>query len=226
MMARTSDYKSAFDIIGPIMIGPSSSHTAGAVRIGLVSRQILGEEPVKVSISYYESFAETHLGHGTDLALIAGILNFPTEDPRVKDSIDIAKEKGIKIEFIEEKGPSKGEHPNTALVRLDSEHKHIEVCGNSIGGGTIKLRSIHVNGACALLNHTLPILVLYGEQPVGEFNRCINDLADSGLQINEEIKSQKNNKYIVALHLHKPIKPALLQNIKEKYPQIEFSNLV
>ena len=225
-MARTSDYKSAFDIIGPIMIGPSSSHTAGAVRIGLASRSILGMEPEKINISYYESFAETHLGHGTDLALIAGILNFATDDPRVKESIDIAKDKGISIEFIEETGPSKGEHPNTALVRLDANGKHIEVCGNSIGGGTIKLRSIHVNGACALLNHTLPILVLYGEQPVGEFNRCINDLVENGLKINEEIKSQKDDKYIIALHLHKPIKQELLEMIRGKYPAIEFSNLV
>lgn len=225
-MARTADYKSAFDVIGPIMIGPSSSHTAGAVRIGSAARQVLGEEPEKISISYYESFAETHLGHGTDLAIIAGILDFPTEDPRVKTSIEIAESKGISIEFIEEKGDNVGEHPNTALVRLDKGDKHIEVCGNSIGGGTIKLRSIHVNGACALMNHTLPILVLYGTEPLGEFNRCITKLAEQGLKINEEIKSQKDGKTIVALHLLKPIKKELLASIKEEFKTIEFSNIV
>ncbi|WP_414048987.1 L-serine ammonia-lyase, iron-sulfur-dependent subunit beta [Macrococcus animalis] len=225
-MARTADYKSAFDVIGPIMIGPSSSHTAGAVRMGSAARKVLGDEPENISISYFESFAETHAGHGTDLAIIAGVLDFPTEDPRVKTSIEIAKSKGINIEFIEETGTNVGEHPNSALVRLDKGDKHIEVCANSIGGGTIKVRSIHVNGACALMNHTLPLLVLYGEGPLGEFNRCINTLAESGLNINEEIKSQKDGKTIVALHLHKPIKVELLESIKSKFKSIEFSNII
>ncbi|MGV2929058.1 L-serine ammonia-lyase, iron-sulfur-dependent subunit beta [Macrococcus capreoli] len=225
-MARTADYKSAFDIIGPIMIGPSSSHTAGAVRIGSAARQVLGAEPDKISISYYESFAETHAGHGTDLAIIAGILDFSTEDPRVKTSIQIAEEKGIPIEFIEENGDNVGEHPNTAVVRLDKDGKHVEVCGNSIGGGTIKLRSIHVNGACALMNHTLPILVLYGEESIREFNQCIATLIERGLKVNEEIKSQKDGKTIVALHLLSPITPELLASIREEYKSIDITNII
>ncbi|WP_414045261.1 L-serine ammonia-lyase, iron-sulfur-dependent subunit beta [Macrococcus equi] len=225
-MARTADYKSAFDVIGPIMIGPSSSHTAGAVRMGLAARQVLGKEPEKVSVSYYESFAETHAGHGTDLAIIAGVLDFPTEDPRVKTSIEIAESKGISIEFIEEKGDNVGEHPNTALIRLDKDDKHIELCANSIGGGTIKIRSIHINGACALMNHTLPLLVLYGEEPIGEFNRCITTLSEAGLKINEEIKSQRDGKTVVALHLYKPIKKELLESIREEFKTIEFSNII
>ncbi|ULG71334.1 L-serine ammonia-lyase, iron-sulfur-dependent subunit beta [Macrococcus brunensis] len=225
-MARTADYRSAFDVIGPIMVGPSSSHTAGAVRIGSSARTVLGVEPEKIHISYYESFAETHLGHGTDLAIIAGLLDFEPEDPRVKTSIDIAKEKGIEIEFVEETGTSIGDHPNTALVKLDAGGKHVEVLGNSIGGGTIKLRSIHINGACVVMNHTLPMLVLYGNSPMSEFNDCIAKMYDLDVKINEEIKSSLNDYHIIAIQLYKPIKEEAFEEIKNAYPNIDFSNII
>lgn len=225
-MARTADYKSAFDIIGPIMVGPSSSHTAGAVRIGKAARAILGTQPEKIHISYYESFAETHLGHGTDLAIIGGLLDFDTEDPRIRTSIDIAKESGIEIEFVEEQGPSLGEHPNCALVKIDAGDKHVELLGISIGGGTIKVKSININGTCVLLNHTLPLLVLNGNEPRSVFSECINDMTSEGLDINEEMKAMKDDHLIVVLHLNKPIHKELLEKITAKYPGITFSNLI
>lgn len=225
-MARTADYKSAFDIIGPIMVGPSSSHTAGAVRIGKAARGVLGAEPEKIHISYYESFAETHLGHGTDLAIIGGLLDFETEDPRIRTSIDIAKEKGIQIEFVEEQGPSLGEHPNCALVKIDAGDKHVELLGISIGGGTIKVKSININGTCVLLNHTLPLLVLNGSEPRAVFSEAINKMTEEGLDINEEMKANKDGNLIVVLHLNKPIHQELLDEIKSEYPAITFSNLV
>ncbi|GGB02994.1 L-serine ammonia-lyase, iron-sulfur-dependent, subunit beta [Macrococcus hajekii] len=225
-MARTADYRSAFDVIGPIMVGPSSSHTAGAVRIGSAARTVLGTEPEKIHISYYESFAETHLGHGTDLAIIAGLLDFDPEDPRVKTSIEIAKEKGIDIEFVEETGTSIGDHPNTALVKLDAGDKHVEVLGNSIGGGTIKLRSIHINGACVVMNHTLPLIVLYGDSPIAEFNSCIARMFDLGVKVNEEIKSNYNDHHLIAIQLYKPIKLETYEALKKEYPNIEFANII
>ena len=86
---------SAFDIIGPIMIGPSSSHTAGAVFLGQVARAVLGQKPIKAEINLHGSFAKTAKGHGTDKALIAGLLNLSANDERIKKSFDLAKEEGL-----------------------------------------------------------------------------------------------------------------------------------
>lgn len=95
-------YKSVFDIIGPIMIGPSSSHTAGAARIGRVARTLFGKQPEKVIVSLYGSFAQTYKGHGTDVAIIGGVLDFDTFDPRIPESLTLAKQAGMDVTFIEE----------------------------------------------------------------------------------------------------------------------------
>src|SRR6476619_233022 len=107
-------FRSVFDIIGPVMIGPSSSHTAGAARIGRVARSLFGREPKWANISFYGSFAETYKGHGTDVAIIGGLLDFDTFDERIKTSLEIAKEAGMQIKFIEEEAIP--EHPNTDRV--------------------------------------------------------------------------------------------------------------
>ena len=105
-----------FDIIGPIMIGPSSSHTAGAARIGRAAARLLDDEPVKAKITLSGSFMRTYQGHGTDKALIAGILDMPVDDLRIRDSLEIAQKKGFEYEFILEDIPDA--HPNTALIAL------------------------------------------------------------------------------------------------------------
>src|SRR5690625_4922946 len=116
-------FNSVFDIIGPVMVGPSSSHTAGAARIGKAARNLLDGEPQWVKIHLYESFAKTYKGHGTDFALVGGLLGFATDDPRMSKAMDTAKEKGIEIELIEE--PAAVDHPNTARSSIgnDSEKK-------------------------------------------------------------------------------------------------------
>lgn len=133
--------RSTFDIIGPIMIGPSSSHTAGAVRLGLMARAILGEEIKAIQIKLYGSFAETYKGHGTDRALIAGIMGFKPDDERIRNSLQIATEQGIDYDFI--KVQLEDAHPNTAIIELTgiSERKVI-VQGASIGGGNIIISMI------------------------------------------------------------------------------------
>ena len=94
-------YKSVFDIIGPTMVGPSSSHTAGAVRIGLVAKDLFGQVPKQVDIYLYGSFMETYQGHGTDVALVGGLLGYDTDDDRIKSSLQTAEEVGMKVNFIE-----------------------------------------------------------------------------------------------------------------------------
>ncbi|WP_340297231.1 L-serine ammonia-lyase, iron-sulfur-dependent subunit beta [Staphylococcus coagulans] len=222
-MARTKDYQSAFDIIGPVMMGPSSSHTAGAVKIGKAARAILGDTPEKIKVHYYESFAETHRGHGTDLAIIGGLLDFNTSDPRIKSSTKIAKEQGIDFEFIEEPGTSLGEHPNCALIQLDHGSRHVELNGISIGGGAFKVKSIHVNQMCILLSHTPNILVIDGECTISEVNHLINQLVEKEVDINEEIKTMNAGRCLLALHLNKPIDEALLTSLKTAYPCLNFS---
>ena len=108
----SENYRSVFDIIGPIMIGPSSSHTAGAVAIGRVARQVLGQVPRRVIVNYYESFAQTHQGHGTDYAIAAGLLEMDPADPMVPTSREIAARTGMVIDFKEQVGPSPIGHPN------------------------------------------------------------------------------------------------------------------
>lgn len=131
-----------FDLIGPVMVGPSSSHTAGAVRLGSMARKILGTEPKAAEITLHGSFAETGKGHGTNLALIAGILGMHTDDERIPQAEQLALQKGLKIHF---KTENLGEvHPNTVKFQLIGQDGCIaEVMGSSIGGGRIKIHEIN-----------------------------------------------------------------------------------
>lgn len=130
---------SVFDILGPIMIGPSSSHTAGAARLGKEARAIVGEDFLSVKFYLHGSFAETYKGHGTDRALVAGVLGMEPDDDRLKDALNIAKSKGIDIEFIpEDLGEDK--HPNTVkMVFTKEDGTKQEIIGSSIGGGNVQM---------------------------------------------------------------------------------------
>lgn len=150
-------FKNVFSIIGPAMIGPSSSHTAGAVRIGRFARQLLGDLPAQAEICFYGSFAETYSGHGTDLAVVGGLLDYRTDDERIRHSLQDAEEQGIKIGFST--GVLPGAHPNTVKIKLTGQDgRHTEVTGASIGGGTIVIRSI--DGFEVKSSGELPTLVV------------------------------------------------------------------
>lgn len=133
------EYTSVFDIIGPVMVGPSSSHTAGALEISRYGRKLFGIQPQSVEITLYNSFAKTYKGHGTDVALVAGILDFSADDLRIPQAIEIATEEGIEIEFVVsiEDAP----HPNTAKLTFRGHGKELIVTGISIGGGSFKIIS-------------------------------------------------------------------------------------
>lgn len=128
-------FKDVFSIIGPSMIGPSSSHTAGAIRLGRVARQLFGEMPARAVIDLYGSFAETYQGHGTDLALVGGLLDYDTDDARIPDSLDHSEDLGMEVQFIERKTPAA--HPNTAEMTLTKGDSQLTVRGASIGGGNV-----------------------------------------------------------------------------------------
>ncbi|ADZ84362.1 L-serine ammonia-lyase, iron-sulfur-dependent subunit beta [Cellulosilyticum lentocellum] len=133
-----------FDVLGPIMIGPSSSHTAGAARLGKIARTIVNKPIKEVNFLLHGSFSQTYKGHGTDRALVAGILGMNPDDARLRDSLTLAKEAGIKITFTP---TDLGQvHPNTVKFLItDGEGIHWEVLGSSIGGGLVEIHEINGN---------------------------------------------------------------------------------
>lgn len=169
-----------FDIVGPIMIGPSSSHTAGAVRLGLMARKILGEEPRQAEINLHGSFARTYRGHGTDKALIAGILGFSPEDERIREALAIARELGMKFSFqavnLEEA------HPNTAVIFLTGESgRTVRVRGASVGGGNIVISNI--DGYSVELTGQYPALITIHHDCPGVITKVTQILAQAAVNI-------------------------------------------
>lgn len=132
---------SIFDILGPVMVGPSSSHTAGAARIGLIARQLFGRQPDKAQVYLYGSFAATGKGHGTDKALIAGLLGMKPDDMRIPESFEIAKEMGMEFQIAEK--DIREAHPNTAQIIMEAEGvKTMKIQAYSIGGGRIRVSKL------------------------------------------------------------------------------------
>ncbi|ANY69503.1 L-serine dehydratase, iron-sulfur-dependent subunit beta [Paenibacillus sp. BIHB 4019] len=172
-------FKNVFSIIGPAMVGPSSSHTAGAVRIGRVARQLLGTVPNKAAIKLYGSFAETYQGHGTDLALAAGLLDYDTDDARIRHSLKDAWSSGVEINFS--LGVGHVPHPNTARVELWAGDRYAEIVGASIGGGNIMIHQM--NGFDVQCTGEFPTLVLlHGDFP-GVLSGITHVLCEDGINI-------------------------------------------
>jgi len=171
---------SAFDIIGPIMVGPSSSHTAGAARLGKVAMSIAGKNFNKVTFYLHGSFAKTYRGHGTDRALVAGILGMETYDDRLKYSLEIAKEKGIEVEFVE---ADLGDvHPNTVKIVFHKEDgTKFEVVGSSIGGGNIIITEI--NGDKVEFTGDYPTLIVKQRDVKGMISSVTAILASQNINI-------------------------------------------
>lgn len=172
-------FRSVFDIIGPVMVGPSSSHTAGAARIGRVARSLFGRQPAWAEIRLYGSFAETYLGHGTDVAIIGGLLDYDTDDERIRTAFQEAERVGLKYEFITE--AEEPEHPNTARVRIGDADGEMELTGISIGGG--KMEVTELNGfTLRLTGHYPALLIVHHDRP-GVIANVANSLAADGINI-------------------------------------------
>ena len=155
---------SAFEVLGPIMVGPSSSHTAGALRIALVARSLAPKQLERVEFWLYNSFSHTHLGHGTDYALIAGILGLAPDDTRVREALTLAEEAHLNYSVIE-KGDDETLHPNTVEIHLyGADNVHVSVMGESVGGGRIRISG--VNGVRIRMSGDMPtIFVSHRDKP-------------------------------------------------------------
>lgn len=168
-----------FDMIGPVMIGPSSSHTAGAARLGKIARTIFAREPKKAYIGLYGSFAKTGRGHGTDKAIVAGIMGVSPDDASIRNSLELAGERGIEI--LIENIELDNAHPNTALIILEDDEGRLEMQGSSVGGGSVlvnRLDSMDVE-----LSFETPTLIVRHKDSPGVIAAVTEELYKGSINI-------------------------------------------
>ena len=173
---KTMSEYSSFDIIGPVMVGPSSSHTAGAVRLGRFARAIAKETPKQVTIYLHGSFAKTYCGHGTDRALLGGIMGFSTYDTRIKDSFEIASSIGLEYSF-ETNEEDTEIYPNTVDITMTNDlGQTMSIRGESLGGG--KVRIVRINKVKVdFTGEYSAAIVIHQDKPgvVAHITKCLSD---------------------------------------------------
>lgn len=201
-----------FDILGPVMVGPSSSHTAGAVRIGLVARALLGQAPEEAQLLLHGSFASTGKGHGTYQALVAGLLGLTPDDARVPDSFALAQEQGLRFSF--DTCQLRDAHPNSVLLHLRGrEGRKLEVGASSVGGG--RIRVFLLDGLPASFDGELPTLVVHNTDQPGCVSQVTGVLARQGinvaaLQLN---RGGRGGSAVMVLECDQPLPPSAAEEI-------------
>ncbi len=167
-------------MIGPVMIGPSSSHTAGVVRIGLAAHKVLGSIPEEAEITFYNSFARTYEGHGSDRAILAGLMGMKTDDKRIKQAIELAPAAGLSYKF-KSVGNASTYHPNSVRVKLTKGSRVVELLGESLGGGVINIAQ--VNGFKAHFSANLHTVIITADDVKGSIAFIANVLANDDCNI-------------------------------------------
>lgn len=193
-----------FDILGPVMVGPSSSHTAGAVRMGHMARALLGQAPVEAQLLLHGSFASTGEGHGTRQALVAGLLGLTPDDPRVPESFALAEERGLRFRF----GTCelRGVHPNSALITLTgADGSKLEVGASSPGGG--RIRVFRVDGLDTSFSGELPTLVIHNSDRPGCVSQVTAALAAQGLNVAtlQLNRDGRGNRAVMVIECDQPV---------------------
>jgi L-serine dehydratase len=206
-----SEY-SIFDVIGPIMIGPSSSHTAGAARLGKVARIIGGENIKEVDFFLHGSFGKTYKGHGTDKALVAGILGMDPWDENLRHSFTIAEKKGIKYQFIEK---DLGDvHPNTVRFILRKENDEmVVIMGSSIGGGNIVITEI--DGIPMEFTGSYPTIITVHRDMPGVITQITNTISNENINIAQMkvFREKKGGKAIMIIETDSEINNDIIDSI-------------
>ena len=173
---------SLLDIIGPVMVGPSSSHTAGACRLGLLARCLVGGTPERAHIELHGSFARTGEGHGTDKAIVGGLMGFRPDDERLRDALEIAEREGLAYRFEKTKLGDEGTvHPNTARISLERGDRASVMIGSSLGAGRVLVTEI--DGYPVEVTGNYHTIVLVAEDVKGSVARIAGILADHGINI-------------------------------------------
>jgi L-serine dehydratase len=219
----TVGYRSAFDIIGPAMVGPSSSHTAGANRIGQMVRQLSGATPSTVKVTFFNSFAETYIGHSTDRATIGGLLGLRTDDPRNRDALDIARRAGMKIVF--ETGTLDGVHPNCLRAEVRGAGDPVNAVGISIGGGRIAI--IELDGYNVRLSGEYPTLVLRHIDRIGVVETIGTILARAGINVShmEIDRKRRGGEAIAVIELDQAVTTGILDSLRQRLPLLTVKQL-
>ncbi len=171
---------SILDIIGPVMVGPSSSHTAGACRLGLLARGLVGGTPERARIELHGSFARTGEGHGTDKAIVGGLMGFRPDDDRLRTALEIAEREGLDYRF-EKTTIADDAHPNTTRIRVERGDRTATMVGSSLGAGRVLLTEI--DGFPVEVSGSYHTIVLVAEDIPGSVARIATLLADDGLNI-------------------------------------------
>lgn len=204
---------SVFDMIGPIMIGPSSSHTAGVLRIARTGIKILGGIPDQAEIIFYNSFAQTYEGHGSDLAIIAGLLDLKADDKRIKESFGLAKDKGLNYKFRSIANASTL-HPNTIKLSLIKGDHKVELIGESRGGGMINIAE--VNGFKADFSANLHTLIITAHDVKGSIAFIADVLAhdDCNIATMSVSRKGKNDEAGLVIEMDSGLKAVTLEYLR------------
>ena len=199
-----------FDILGPVMIGPSSSHTAGAVRIGRTALRLLGTAPRKAEILLHGSFAMTGSGHGTDRALIAGLLGMQPDDADIPRSFELAQKAGLAFSFGSV--TLRGVHPNTAVLKLTGEDgRTLNVVASSVGGGRIQI--VEIDGITVNFSGEQNTLIVHNSDTPGHVSEVTTALAHRGINIAtmQLYRSEQGGYAVMVLECDQPIPAELAE---------------
>jgi L-serine dehydratase len=213
-MAIRHDRKvSILDVMGPVMVGPSSSHTAGTARLGRVAREILDEDPVAVHFYLHPPLAATYRGHGSDFALVGGSIGLSVDDPRIPEAIRIAEQMDVDITFSEE---DLGDvHPNTVRIEVRGKTRETEISGSSIGGGVIEV--FKINGFQTRFKGDSPTLLLFYRDRPGMISEVTGIIAEEGINIASLScsRKQRGKDAFMQIDVDSPMSEAALERIRE-----------
>ena len=203
---------SLFNIIGPVIIGPSSSHTAGAVKLGLLSRKIFSEKPEVVKFVLYNSYAKTGKGHGTDKGLLAGVLGFDVDNENIKNAFELAKKEGIKFSFENKNDFSR--HPNSVDIVFEKPFKLV-VKGDSVGGGNIVVTDIN-DYKVDLRGDYYTLMIIYKDKPGMVYN-ATNIIRQENVNIASLIcnRTQKGEEASMCISLDSPLSEDALEKLNK-----------
>ncbi|HET7041540.1 MAG TPA: L-serine ammonia-lyase, iron-sulfur-dependent subunit beta [Gemmatimonadales bacterium] len=204
---------SLLDIIGPVMVGPSSSHTAGACRIGLFARGMLGATPDKALVELHGSFARTGVGHGTDRAIAGGLLGYLPDDERLRGAVDDAAKAGMELTF--ENTKLRGEHhPNTTRITLTKGPVKVTVIGSSLGAGRVAITEI--DGYPVEITGSFPVLVIVAKDQPGIIAAISGALAaeETNISTMRVSRRQKGGDAIHIYELDAPASPSAVEHVR------------
>lgn len=204
---------SIFDMIGPVMIGPSSSHTAAVARIGRIVRHLLGQAPESAVITFYNSFSRTYEGHGSDRAIVAGLLDFAPDDARLKHALELAREAGLSLSFKAVHHASQF-HPNAIRLRLSAGLRHLQVLGISRGGGLISI--LEIDGFACQFSGQSETLVISARDVSGSVAFLTSIIAheDCNIATMTVSRSARNDVAKLVIELDSPIRPLTVEYLR------------